>query len=174
MTDYATKYAAVLDSRVLRGAHHSATECAEIALWNWVPTRGLPDHHKWLSAVMFRSSAAIDKLMAALALAEDTGHLTWDQSAMSTPSTRREALMAYWDWREEIRRTDEKRDRLIRDALPLFGVNAEEVETDLGRALFEVTLYGDEYGRSDRVRKLLRTLRGADDMAGKQGLGGPR
>ncbi|MFD6967146.1 hypothetical protein [Streptomyces sp. NPDC059949] len=174
MTDYAKKYATVLDSRVLRGFSHTATECAEIALWNWVPTRGIPEHHKWLCAVVFRSSTAIDKLMAALALAEDTGHLTWDQGAMSDPSTQREALMAYWDWREEIRRTDEKRDRLIREALPLFGVNADEVETDLGRALFEVTLYGDEYDRSDRIRKLLRMLRGADDMASTQGAGGSR
>lgn len=174
MTDYAKKYAAVLDSRVLRGSRHTTTECAEIALWNWVPTRGLPDHHKWLSAVVFRSSTAVNKLMAALALAEDTGHLTWNQGAMSDPSTQREALMSYWDWREKIRRTDEERDRLIREALPLFGVNAEEVDTDLGRALFEVTLYGDEYGRSDRVRKLLRMLRGADALAGAQLVGGAR
>ncbi|MCX4792016.1 hypothetical protein OG369_39910 [Streptomyces sp. NBC_01221] len=174
MTDYPNRYANVLDSRVLRGFRHTTTECAEIALWNWVPTKDLPEHHKWLCAVVFRSSAGVTRLMAALALAEDTGHLTWDQSTMSAPATQREALMAYWDWRERIRRTDEERDRLIREALPLFGVNAEEVDADLGPALFEVTLSGDEYGRSDRVRKLLRMLRGADALAGAQGGGGTR
>ncbi|MEU9744821.1 hypothetical protein [Streptomyces niveus] len=160
MTDYAQKYAAALDPDTLcRFPHRTPTEYANTALWGWVPTRDLPEHQLWLAAVMFRSHNGDWTLKAALALADDTSHLVWNPAAMSEPSVRGKAVMSYWEWAEKIRRTDEERNQVIRQALPSFGVDADTVDIGLAQDLFATTLPGDEYGRSDRIRRLLNRLR---------------
>ena len=107
---------------------------------------------------MFRTRNVDQTLKAALALADDTGHLTWNPHAMSDRSARLEALMSYRDWAEKIRRTDRERDQVICQALPSFGVDSGTVDADLARELFEITLPDDEYGRSGRIRSLLSRL----------------
>ncbi|WP_055531338.1 hypothetical protein [Streptomyces graminilatus] len=151
MTDYAEKYAEALDPRVLNYFPRSSpTQYAETTLFGWLPTEDLPEHHRWLAAVMFRSQDGDSTLKGALALADDTGHLTWNPDAMSDRSTRRRALMSYWLWAEEIQRTYQEGDRLIREALPVFGVDPDNTDIGLAWDLFETTLSADEYGRSAR------------------------
>ncbi|RLU82034.1 hypothetical protein CTZ27_31250 [Streptomyces griseocarneus] len=163
MTDYVTKYAEALDLRVLQYFTRSTfTENTTTALTGWVSPEGLPEHHVWLAAVMFRSYNGDSTLKAALALADDTGHLTWSPNAMSDRPTRRKALASYWDLTETIGRTAEDHDHLIRTTLPLYGVDANATDIELARALFETTLPSDEYGRSSRIRQLLRRLHSAD------------
>jgi len=166
MTDYAEKYAEALDPRVLDYFPRTTpTQHAQTTLWGWVETKDLPEHHMWLAAVMFRSHNGESKLKAALALADDTAHLTWNPDAMSDRSARHRALMSYSLWAEKIRRTDQERDQLIREALPVFGVDPAAMDIGLARDLFETTLSDDEYGRSGRIRRLLRRLRAVDDAA---------
>ncbi|MGW1163681.1 hypothetical protein ACWD48_36985 [Streptomyces sp. NPDC002519] len=154
MPDTAPKYAVAFDMRVLNlFSRLSCVENAEAALATWVPTGTLPDHHMCLAAVMFRSHNGVNKLTAALALADDTGHLVWTPEAMGSRTERRTALCDYWDWTDEIRPASEEGDRLIRAALPKYGVDA-----NLARELFSTTLADDEYGRSRRIRQLLKRL----------------
>jgi hypothetical protein len=158
-----TDYAEALDPRVLHYFPRcTPTQYAEATLFGWVSTKDLPEHHMWLAAVMFRSHNGDSTLKAALALADDTGHLTWNPDAMSDRSTRGRALMKYWLWAEKLQRTDQEGDRLIREALPLFGVDPDTTDIGLAWDLFETTLSDDEYGRSARIRRLLRRLRAAD------------
>jgi hypothetical protein len=93
---------------------------------------------------------------------------------MGDRSAPDQALIAFWYWREKIQRSNEERDQLIREALPLYGVSADELDADLARVLFEVTLHGDEYDRSDRIRKLLRMVRAVGASAGAQHEGDAR
>ncbi|WP_394426776.1 hypothetical protein [Streptomyces sp. SGAir0957] len=159
MPDTAPKYAVAFDMRVLNlFSRLSCAENAESALATWVPTRALPEHHMCLAAVMFRSHNGVNKLTAALALADDTGHLVWVPEAMGSRTERRTALCDYWDWTDEIRPASEEGDRLIRAALPKYGVDAEATDLDLARELFSTTLADDEYGRSRRIRQLLKRL----------------
>ncbi|WP_328373004.1 hypothetical protein OG800_49495 (plasmid) [Streptomyces sp. NBC_00445] len=163
MTDPAPKYAAAFDLRVLSHFRHlTYTENAEVALDTWVRADDLPDHHRCLAAVMFRSHNGVSTLTAALALADDTGHVVWNPDAMSSRSKRRKALCDYWDWTERIRPAGEEGDQLIRVALPLYGADADATDIDLARELFGTTLDGDEYGRSRRIRLLLRRLAAAE------------
>ncbi|WP_424892356.1 hypothetical protein [Streptomyces sp. XH2] len=159
MTDYAKKYAEALDSRVLqRFPHYTVTKNAETALWGWVSLKSMPEHHVWLAAVMFRSYNGDSTLKAALALADDTGHLTWTPKAMSDYPTRGKALVSYWRLAEKSGCAVEERDRLILAVLPLYGVDANPTDIELARALFETTLPGDEYGRSSRIWQLIHRL----------------
>ncbi|MFF4531507.1 hypothetical protein ACFY1P_19835 [Streptomyces sp. NPDC001407] len=163
MTDYAEKYAEALDPGVLqRFTRSTVTENAETALAGWISPKGLPEHHMWLAAVMFRSYNGDSTLKAALALADDTGRLAWSPDAMSERSTRVQALASYRALTDEVGHPVEEHNRLIRAVLPLYGVDTDAVDIDLARALFETTLPGDEYGRSSRIRQLLRRLRSAD------------
>jgi len=157
MTNSTEKYAAALDPQVLRGSRSTSTRAAVTVLWDWVPTKDLPVHPMCFAAVM-RSPNGISKpLAAALALADDTGYLTWSRDAMSAPSRRWEALPLSGDGHDEIQRNHEERDQLICQILPRCRVDAAEI--DLAPAFFDITLLGDKYGRSDRLRKLLRSLR---------------
>lgn len=159
----APKYAAAFDLRVLsRFPRSTCSENAETALAGWVPTKGLPDHHRCLAAVMFRSHNGVSTLTAGLALADDTGHVVWNPDAMSSRAKRREALCDYWDWTDKIRPASEEGDRLIRAALPLYGADADATDIGLARDLFGTTLDGDEYGRSRRIRLLLMRLAPAE------------
>ncbi|MEU6352166.1 hypothetical protein ABZ896_23005 [Streptomyces sp. NPDC047072] len=159
MTESAAKYAVAFDLGVLNYFPRlTCTGNAEIALAGWVPTQELPDHRTCLAAVMFRSYNGVSTLTAAMALADDTGHIIWSPDAMGSRSERRAALASYWDWREEIRPPEEEGDRLIRAALPLYGADAGTTDIDLARELFNTTLDDDEYGRSRRIRQLLKRL----------------
>jgi hypothetical protein len=173
MTASAPKYAAAFDLRVLGFFRHlTYTENAEVALDTWVPADDLPHHHRCLAAVMFRSYNGVSTLTAALALADDTGHVVWNPEAMSSRSKRRKALCDYWDWTERIRPTNEEGDRLIRAALPLYGADADTTDIDLARDLFGTTLDGDEYGRSRRIRLLLMRLAAAEPSPVSSSSGG--
>ncbi|GAA1227104.1 hypothetical protein [Streptomyces rhizosphaericus] len=159
MPDTAPKYAVAFGMRLLNFfSRLSCVENAEAALATWVPTGALPDHQMCLTAVMFRSRNGVNTLTTALALADDTGHLIWNPEAMGSRTERRTALCDYWDWGEEIRPASEAGDRLIRAALPLYGVDAEATDLDLARELFSTTLADDECGRSRRIRQLRKRL----------------
>lgn len=168
MTDYAEKYAEALDPGILQFFRRCTyTENANTALWGWVPTKELPDeHHLWLAAVMFRSHNGDSTLKAALALADDTGHLAWNPHAMSDRSAQVKALMRSWDGAEKIRCTDQARDQVIYKMLPFFGVDPDTVDIGLARDLFETTVPSDEYGRSGRIRRLLIRLHAAGTVPG--------
>lgn len=170
MTESAAKYTVAFDLAVLnRFPRLSCTENAKIALMGWVPTQELPDHRTCLAAVMFRSYNGVSTLTAAMALADDTGHLAWNPDAMGGLPERRTALCDYWDWTEKIRRAAEEGDRLIRAALLLYGADAETTDIDLARELLSTTLDDDEYGRSRRIRNLLKRLATAATAAPSPG-----
>ncbi|MEU5958144.1 hypothetical protein [Streptomyces sp. NPDC047525] len=160
MTDYAQKYAAALDKHVLNYfPDKSFTENAEAALAGWVSTEGLPEHHMWLAAVMFRCYDGVNPLMAALALADDAGHLTWNPDHMSDRSERGTALMDYWLLDKYTESSLEERERLIRKALPLYGVDADATDIELARTLFDATLLDDAFRCSLGIQSLLQRCR---------------